>query len=75
MQPTPARGLARRGDAAQAEYLLVCGAIAGPLFVVTFAIAGATRADYAAPSRCPSPAARGYARRHQSTNRLMLSST
>ncbi len=46
MQPTPARDPIRRGGAARADHLLVCGVIAGPLFVVTFVIAGATRADY-----------------------------
>ncbi|GAA3466955.1 DUF998 domain-containing protein [Nonomuraea roseola] len=33
-------------DAARAAPLLVCGAIAGPLFVVVFLITGATRAGY-----------------------------
>ncbi|TJZ54655.1 DUF998 domain-containing protein [Streptomyces piniterrae] len=38
--------MSRRGDPTRAGYLLACGVIAGPLFVVTCIVAGATRADY-----------------------------
>ncbi|MER5933944.1 DUF998 domain-containing protein [Streptomyces sp. NPDC002054] len=46
MPPKPAQKLSQWAGAARTRCLLVCGAIAGPLFVATFVIAGATRADY-----------------------------
>lgn len=36
----------KQADDVKIKRLLICGAIAGPLFVITFLIEGATRADY-----------------------------
>jgi hypothetical protein len=36
----------RRDTADRTAVLLVCGAVAGPLFVVVFLVAGVLRADY-----------------------------
>ena len=36
----------KQANIAKTKKLLICGAIAGPLFVITFLIEGATRADY-----------------------------
>lgn len=46
MQQKPVQTLSRWAGAARANPLLACGVIAGPLFILTFVIAGLTRADY-----------------------------
>jgi len=48
-----------RSSRAQTALLLVCGVVAGPLFVMTFIAEGATRADYSPPRHSISSLARG----------------